>query len=61
MRQSSAEVVRGKDGFRGTVVPAFQHALRDAGQVLVQLESGQQFWCLLPPWCDSRMEATTCR
>ena len=46
MRQSSAEVVRGKDGFRGTVVPASQHALRDAGQVLVQLESGQQ--CLVP-------------
>ena len=42
MRQSSAAVVRGKDGLWGTVVPASQHALSDAGQVVVQLEGGQQ-------------------
>jgi uncharacterized protein (TIGR02271 family) len=42
MQQSSATVVQGKDGLRGTVVPPSQHAPRDATQVVVQLESGQQ-------------------
>jgi uncharacterized protein (TIGR02271 family) len=42
MRPSSATVIWGKDGFRGTVVPASQHEPRDAEQVVVQLESGQQ-------------------
>ena len=42
MRQSSATVVLGKDGFRGTVVPASEHAPNDAEQVVVQMESGQQ-------------------
>jgi uncharacterized protein (TIGR02271 family) len=42
MRQSSATVLRGKDGLLGTVVSASQHAPRDAEQVVVQLESGQQ-------------------
>jgi uncharacterized protein (TIGR02271 family) len=35
-------VVRGKDGGRGTMVPASQHAPSDVAQVLVQLESGAQ-------------------
>ena len=42
MRQSSATVVLGKDGFRGTVVPASEPAPHDAEQVVVQMESGQQ-------------------
>jgi uncharacterized protein (TIGR02271 family) len=40
MRLSSATVVWGKDGFRGTVVPASEHAPRDAEQVVVQMENG---------------------
>lgn len=35
-------MVWGKDGFRGTVVPASEHAPKDAAQVVVQMESGQQ-------------------
>jgi uncharacterized protein (TIGR02271 family) len=42
MQQSGSEVVRGRDGLRGTVVPASQYASGDASQVLVQLEGGQQ-------------------
>jgi uncharacterized protein (TIGR02271 family) len=42
MQPSSAAVVWGKDGFRGTVVPASEHAPHDTEQVVVQLENGQQ-------------------
>ena len=35
-------MVWGKDGFRGTVVPASEHTPNDAEQVVVQMESGQQ-------------------
>jgi uncharacterized protein (TIGR02271 family) len=42
MRQSSAEVVRDKEGLCGTVVPALQHTPSNTVHVLVQLESGQQ-------------------
>jgi uncharacterized protein (TIGR02271 family) len=42
MQPSSATVVWGKEGFRGTVMPASQHEPSDAEQVVVQLESGQQ-------------------
>jgi uncharacterized protein (TIGR02271 family) len=42
MPQSSATVVWGKDGFRGTVVPASEHAPSDTEQAVVQTENGLQ-------------------
>lgn len=42
MQPLSSVVVRDKDNVCGTVVPAAPHSPRNASQVLVQLESGQQ-------------------
>jgi uncharacterized protein (TIGR02271 family) len=42
MQPSGSTVVHGKDGWRGTVVPASPSVQSHASQMLVQLESGQQ-------------------
>ena len=42
MQPSGSIIVHGKDGWRGTVVPASPSAQADASQMLVQLDTGQQ-------------------
>src|SRR5438874_13564597 len=42
MQSVHADVVRGKDGWCGTVVPAAPHTPSDPEHVCVQLESGEQ-------------------
>jgi uncharacterized protein (TIGR02271 family) len=42
MQPSGSIIVHGKDGWRGTVVPASPSAQPDTSQMLVQLDNGQQ-------------------
>jgi uncharacterized protein (TIGR02271 family) len=42
MQPSGSIVVHGKDGWRGTVVPASPSAQPDASQMLIQLDTSQQ-------------------
>ena len=42
MQPSGSVIVHGKDGWRGTVVPASPCAQADTSQMLVQLDNGQQ-------------------
>jgi uncharacterized protein (TIGR02271 family) len=42
MQTSGSIIVHGKDGWRGTVVPASPSAQPDISQMLVQLDNGQQ-------------------
>jgi len=43
MPSVSSEVVRGQDGWSGTVVPPAPHTRSDPTHMLIQLESGEQF------------------
>jgi len=42
MQPSGSIIVHGKEGWRGTVVPASSSAQPDASQMLIQLDKGQQ-------------------
>ena len=42
MQPSGSIIVHGKEGWRGTGVPAFPSSQSDASQILVQLDTGEQ-------------------